>query len=124
MQPNSPLRITVACHYVPDQSDPAQLHFLFQYHITIDNIGTDTVTLERRHWFICDANGKQIEVEGKGVVGETPTLVPGQQFQYRSAVALETPLGTMHGYYTLASSEGPIKANIAPFQLCQPGILH
>ncbi|QIZ77826.1 Co2+/Mg2+ efflux protein ApaG [Ferrimonas lipolytica] len=124
MQPESPLRITVVTTFVPEQSDPAECRFLFHYQITIDNISNDRLTLERRHWFIHDANGKQVEVEGKGVVGETPTLQPGQRFQYSSAAVIETPVGSMHGYFTLATARGSIKAPIAPFQLSQPGILH
>lgn len=118
------IAINVVTEFVPEQSDPARNQFLFHYHITILNQSEQTVTLTRRHWLIHDSNGKQLEVEGAGVVGETPTLEPMQQHSYSSAVVLETPVGSMHGNYTFEGEHGPFKAPIAPFQLCQPGILH
>jgi ApaG protein len=45
----------------------------------------------QRHWLFTDANGKEQEVHGDGVVGEQPRLQPGQGFRYSSGTILETP---------------------------------
>ncbi len=124
MQPESPLAIEVSTHYIEEQSDPDKGRFLFHYSLTLTNVSEDTLTLKRRKWVITDGNGEQMEVEGEGVVGETPTLEPGQLFRYTSSVVLPTPLGSMTGFYTLEGSRGPIKASIPRFQLAVPGTLH
>jgi ApaG protein len=46
------------------------------------------------------------EVEGSGVVGEQPQLLPGKPYQYTSGVALNTPSGIMRGNYELKNAEG------------------
>ncbi|SHI24831.1 Co2+/Mg2+ efflux protein ApaG [Ferrimonas marina] len=120
----SPLHIEVATQYAPEHSEPAKGVYLFLYTITLRNHGDDTLKLERRHWFITDGNGERSEVEGPGVVGETPTLSPGTQYRYTSSVTLPTPVGTMQGFYTLSCNGQEVRAPIAPFSLSQPGTLH
>lgn len=41
------------------------------------------------------------EVEGPGVVGETPILDPGQEFTYGSACDLRSGFGKMEGAYQM-----------------------
>ncbi|MBY5993021.1 Co2+/Mg2+ efflux protein ApaG [Ferrimonas balearica] len=124
MQPESPLAIEVDTQYVADQSEPAKGRYLFHYTIAITNVSEHSLTLKRRHWLITDGNGEQMEVEGAGVVGETPTLVPGQAFRYTSSVVLPTPLGSMMGHYTLEGGNGAVRAPIPRFRLSMPGALH
>lgn len=71
-------RIVVRPHpsYVAGTADP--YHFL--YRIEIENLGPGTVQLLHRRWLITDANGKMLEVEGPGVVGEQPLIAPGETF--------------------------------------------
>ena len=38
---------------------------------------------------------------GAGVIGQQPILGPGRYFQYMSICPLETPVGTMEGYYEM-----------------------
>ena len=38
--------------------------------------------------YFFDSNGQQREVDGEGVVGVQPVLIPGQQFQYVSGCNL------------------------------------
>jgi ApaG protein len=40
-------------------------------------------------------------VEGEGVVGETPTLEPGDSFSYNSGCDFSTEIGKMSGFYTM-----------------------
>jgi ApaG protein len=41
------------------------------------------------------------EVEGEGVVGQQPTLEPGQCYEYTSGCNLNTSLGKMAGTYQM-----------------------
>ena len=79
----------------------------------------------RRHWIITDANGKQQEVEGEGVIGEQPYINVGETYQYTSGAILKTPLGTMQGSYQMEDDQGQLfQAQIPLFSLTQPGILN
>ncbi|MGI2258133.1 Co2+/Mg2+ efflux protein ApaG [Shewanella sp. GXUN23E] len=119
------IRIEVETQYIEQQSDPEQDKFLFSYTITIINEGTAPATLESRHWIITDANGHKSEVQGAGVVGETPTIAPNASYQYTSGTVLETPVGVMQGSYQMQSADGQIfKAQIPAFRLAVPGLLH
>jgi len=119
------VRILVQPEYVPHQSSPSKGQYLFAYHITIRNEGTDTVQLISRHWIITNGEGHVEEVRGPGVVGQQPTLKPGEQFQYTSACPLNTPVGTMHGSFQMVPEGGEaFDAKIEPFRLARPGILN
>lgn len=89
-------------------SDPGTNRFVFGYHITITNKGSQTVQLLARHWVILDADGERRDVRGSGVVGRRPVLEPGNSFEYNSGCPLGTPWGTMEGSYTFhtISSDG------------------
>ncbi len=73
----------------------------FSYRITISNRGNESVQLLRRHWTISDSLAARREVEGPGVVGETPVLAPGGQFTYTSQCDLRSGLGRMVGTYQM-----------------------
>lgn len=119
------IRVDVKTEYIEQQSSPEDQTYLFSYTITIINLGEQAAKLETRHWFITDANGNASEVKGAGVVGETPTIAPNTAYQYTSGAVLDTPLGTMHGTYGMVSESGEyFQANIKPFRLAMPGLLH
>ncbi|MBL6749142.1 MAG: Co2+/Mg2+ efflux protein ApaG [Nevskia sp.] len=119
------VRIVVQPRYVPDQSDPPNRSYLFAYHVTIRNEGTQTVKLVSRHWIITNGEGKVDEVKGPGVVGHQPSLKPGEQFQYTSGCPLNTPVGTMHGSFQMVFDNGEtFDAQIDPFRLAVPRVLN
>jgi ApaG protein len=123
-EPHS-IRVDVETSFLADQSDPGEDRYVFAYTITIRNEGTRTAQLLSRHWVITDAEGHVQEVRGEGVVGEQPTLKPGQGFRYTSGAVLETPVGTMQGSYGMIDEGGTkFDAPIAPFRLSMPGLLH
>ncbi|MCB9184076.1 MAG: Co2+/Mg2+ efflux protein ApaG [Flavobacteriales bacterium] len=95
------IRVTARARYEPAHSDPKAARFLFSYRITISNRGTDAVQLLRRHWTIRDSQAPRREVEGPGVVGETPVLQPGEEFSYSSACDLRSGFGRMDGSYLM-----------------------
>ena len=67
------IKITVKPFYLEEQSSPAENHYVWAYHVRIENNGGETVQLRRRHWRITDTRPLQ-EVRGPGVVGEQPVL--------------------------------------------------
>lgn len=118
-------RVEVKTEFLEEQSSPEEDKFLFSYTITIVNLGDQPAKLETRHWIITDGNGQQNEVNGAGVVGETPTIPPDTAYQYTSGTMLDTPLGFMEGYYYMQAESGEtFKAVIPRFRLAVPGLLH
>ncbi len=119
------IAVNVSVQYIKEQSVPENSQFVFAYTINILNRGTIDVKLLSRHWLITDAEGKVQEVRGPGVVGKHPDLKPGEDFTYTSGAIIETPVGSMQGSYQMQAEDGILfDAEIAPFSLAQPNILH
>src|SRR5918992_5642414 len=91
------IEVSARTQYLADQSDEAAGRYVFAYTITLRNTGSVAAQLISRHWIITDAQGKVEEVRGLGVVGAQPLLQPGESFEYTSAAAIATPVGTMKG---------------------------
>lgn len=93
------ITVQVRVEYLRQHSEPSLERYLWAYHITIINRGSETVQLLNRSWEITDANGYTHLVHGVGVVGEQPILQPQASFQYSSAAPLSTATGFMVGTY-------------------------
>ncbi len=93
--------ISVETFYQPEYSNPLNQEFMFAYKITIQNNNNFPVKLLRRHWHIFDSNGIERIVEGEGVVGVQPVILPADAYQYISGCNLKTEIGKMHGNYVL-----------------------
>ena len=112
------IRVAARPFYLPEQSQPANENFLFGYEITISNESEAVARLIDRHWIIKDAQNRIEEVEGDGVIGQTPTLEPGESFTYQSYCPLKTAYGFMRGSYGMMREDGErFEAEIAPFAL-------
>ncbi len=122
------IRVTVEPAYLEEQSRPDENYHVWAYTIGIENHGGDPVTLKTRYWKITDAQGRVQEVRGAGVVGEQPTLLPGQRFEYTSGAPLSTPTGFMVGAYQMQHDNGDMfEVDIPAFSLDSPhagGKLH
>jgi ApaG protein len=119
------IHVSVNTTFIPEQSDPAADRYIFAYTITIANSGTEAAQLISRHWIITDADNVTQEVKGLGVVGEQPLLRPGESFEYTSGTAMATPVGTMRGSYQMVAEDGnKFEAEIPPFTLSMPRVLH
>ncbi|MBM3486526.1 MAG: Co2+/Mg2+ efflux protein ApaG [Alphaproteobacteria bacterium] len=115
------IRITVRPSYLEDQSTPGDNHYVWAYHVRIDNGGGETVQLLSRYWHITDSLGRVQEVRGAGVVGEQPVLKPGESYEYTSGTPLHTPSGIMKGSYEMRTPEGERFAVAIPaFSLDSP----
>jgi ApaG protein len=115
------IAVTVTPRYVSERSSPDKGYYFWAYTIDIANHGAETVQLKTRHWRITDALGRLQEVKGPGVVGEEPTLGPGESFEYTSGVPLPTPSGFMAGTYGMVSIKGEhFDIEIPAFSLDSP----
>lgn len=115
------IKITVKPVYLDDRSSPAENHFVWAYHVRIENQGGDTVQLRNRYWRITDSLGRVQEVRGAGVVGEQPVLKPGESYEYTSGTPLPTPSGIMVGAYQMEAANGErFDVNIPAFSLDSP----
>lgn len=107
--------------YLAERSLPERDHFVWTYHIRIENHRDSEVRLVSRHWVITDGTGNVHEVRGDGVVGAQPVIAPGAAYDYVSACPLETPMGTMAGSFQLLDAKGHgFNAEIPMFLLTSP----
>ena len=113
--------VTVTPYFLDDQSSPQEIHFVWAYQVNITNSGNKSIKVSQRNWLIIDANGKVINVQGEGVVGEFPIIEPGQTFEYTSGTPLETNSGIMQGFYLVSQDNGEkLKIDIPTFSLDSP----
>ncbi|HEX4855756.1 MAG TPA: Co2+/Mg2+ efflux protein ApaG [Limnobacter sp.] len=117
--------VRVSTQFLDEQSDKDKGPYVFAYTIEIENTGEGTAQLLSRHWIITDAHNIVQEVRGDGVVGEQPTLRPGEKFEYTSGCPLPTPVGTMKGSYTFIGQGGEqFEVEVPEFLLSMPRVLH
>jgi len=95
----SGIRISVRPAYLRERSNPVLEQYVFAYDIRIENVATQAAQLRTRRWLIHDDAVGETVVEGEGVVGEQPHLMPGQVHEYRSFCVLKAPHGWMEGSY-------------------------
>ncbi len=120
------IEITVETFYQSDYSNPIKGEYMFAYRITIENHNKFTVKLLKRHWFIFDSNAEHREVEGEGVVGVQPIILPNENYQYVSGCNLNTEMGKMHGTYEMENENNKqiFTVNIPSFELIAPSKLN
>jgi ApaG protein len=115
------IRVSVTSQYLEEESSPNDNRYVWAYTVDIVNEGNETVQLRTRHWRITDARGRTEEVRGRGVVGQTPVMVPGASFSYTSSCPLATPSGIMMGTYQMTTGAGQsIDVAIPAFSLDSP----
>ena len=119
------IRITVEPDFLEEESEPSEDHYVWSYTVRIDNASDRVVTLRHRTWHITDADGQTVVVRGDGVVGEQPTLRPGDAFEYTSGCPLPTPSGLMRGAYAMETDAGEsFDAQVPAFSLDSPHDWH
>jgi ApaG protein len=115
--------IGVETEFLPQQSDSMQFNFVFMYTILIENKSNDIVQLIKRKWEIADSNGDKRIIEGEGVIGEKPILLPNEKYTYSSGCNLASDYGIMKGEYTLlnmTNNNTEFKVKIPEFKLITP----
>lgn len=98
--------------YVKERSFPDKDFFFYAYHISITNHSDYDAKLLRRTWLIRNGHGTINEIEGPGVIGQTPIIKAGESFEYTSYCHLPTPSGNMRGNYLFEWVETGDKFNV------------
>jgi ApaG protein len=107
--------------YQPDVDTPVNRPHCFVYFISIHN-GTDSpVTIHGRKWVVTNSRGEVTAVEGDGVVGEHPTIEPGEKFSYNSFHLLDTKTAVAEGSYIGVDTNGrKVLTRIPKFKMNVP----
>jgi ApaG protein len=117
--------VQVQSVYIEAQSIPEEQRYVFAYTVTVRNLGRFSVQLVGRYWLITNSNGQKTEVQGEGVIGEQPVIAPGEEFHYTSGAILETPMGTMEGYYLMVDHQNQsFNVDIPVFRLSLPTLIN
>ncbi len=95
------IKILVQPYFEGTQNKAGRDFYIFSYKIIIENNSNQTVQLINRHWEIFDSlNGIKI-VDGPGVVGAQPILIPNDKYTYKSMCVLMSTYGYMTGHYEM-----------------------
>lgn len=115
------IRVAIYTHYLAEQSDPETNKYVWAYQVSISNEGQETVQLLNRYWHITDSTGEIKEVRGEGVVGERPTIKPGDIYRYTSGTPLKSSSGFMTGSYEMIGEAGELfDVDVPTFPLDTP----
>ena len=74
---------------------------IWNYTIRITNRNNRVMKLKHRYFRIVDENGETKEINGEGVVGKQPEILPNDSFEYQSSVNLDVDSAIMSGYYVV-----------------------
>lgn len=120
-QTTNNVKVSVYPIYLESQSTPEENHYLWAYHVRIENNLNEPIQLRTRHWYIIDGWGRAQNISGGGVIGQQPIILPGESFEYTSGTPLATPSGIMSGEYEMETPNGDIfTVEIPTFSLDSP----
>ena len=122
---NNHILIKVTPNFIEKNSMIEFNKYVFAYEVEIKNESSQPIQLISRHWIIENSKFEQFEVKGEGVIGEQPTIAPGEVYHYSSFTEISTPSGFMWGsYHMLTESEISFDVEIPKFELNMPRVLH
>ena len=122
---NNHILVNVTPNFIEKNSMIEFNKFVFAYEVEIKNDSLQPIQLISRHWIIENSKFEKFEVKGKGVIGEQPTIPPGEVYSYSSFTEISTPSGIMWGsYQMLTESEISFDVEIPKFELNMPRTLH
>ena len=116
------LKVTVdRVVHQPNVATPPDRPHCFVYFISIHNGSDVAVTIKGRKWVVTDQDGEVTAVEGDGVVGQFPTIEPGERFSYNSFHLLNTRFAVAQGSYLGVDETGrKVLARIPRFEMTVP----
>jgi ApaG protein len=105
-QTTDDITVKVIPQFLQQESEPDSGRYAWSYTVVVENSSEESVQILKRSWKIVDSNGFIQEVSGPGVVGQTPTIRPGESYEYTSMASLLTGSGMMLGAYEVCSKSG------------------
>jgi ApaG protein len=105
--------------YEGEKAPPETPH-LFIYFLSVENQSDRAVTLLARKWVLTFENGEKLVVEGDKIVGETPTLQPGEAFTYNSFHLVGEDAEATGAFFGLDEFGQRIHTRIPMFELIVP----
>ncbi|KAG2374774.1 hypothetical protein C9374_010518 [Naegleria lovaniensis] len=123
------VKITCQSLLIPEMTQITETeslyHFSYRVKITMDKDETNdkSCRLQSRHWEIFEGGDMENEepevVDGPGVVGLFPKVVPGSVFSYCSCTQSSSEIGYMRGFFVMQKlNDGTIfNAMIDPFPI-------
>lgn len=96
------VRVEVSPQFISRETNGTMLFHVYAYTVKIENLRNHPCQLISRHWIIRDGTGHDEHVVGEGVIGKQPIIYPGKRYVYRSGCPLQTPTGSMRGWYQMA----------------------
>ena len=105
----------------PQAVTPPDRPHCFVYFISIHNDTDVAVTIKGRKWVVTNERGEITAVEGEGVVGQFPTIEPGDKFSYNSFHLLDARSAVAEGSYLGVDAQGrKVLARIPRFRMVVP----
>ena len=116
------LRVTVdRVEYQSEAQTPEDRPHCFVYFLSIHNDTDLAVTIKGRKWIVTNDRGEITAVEGAGVVGQFPTVNPGDKFSYNSFHLVDTRTAVAEGSYLGVDASGrTVLTRIPRFKLVVP----
>jgi len=106
--------------YMPSLDAPPEKPHPFVYFISIHNDSPLPVTIRGRKWVVKETGGEIVVVEGDGVVGQTPTIQPGEHFSYNSYHVVASSAQATGAFFGQTATGERIFARIPEFRLEVP----
>lgn len=106
--------------YIHSEQAPPHRPHQFVYYITIHNESVQVITLKSRRWVITNHEGHRLMIEGDGIMGQFPTLKPGDTFPYNSYHLLDTSASAEGAYFGMDEDGEKIQVKIPIFEMKVP----
>ncbi len=106
--------------YMPSLDAPQEKPHPFVYFISIHNDSPVPVTIRGRKWVVKEESGEIVVVEGDGVVGQMPDILPGEHFSYNSYHVIGRSADVSGAFFGETATGEWIFARIPGFRLQVP----
>ncbi|MHC5354948.1 Co2+/Mg2+ efflux protein ApaG [Myroides sp. LJL115] len=103
IQTNKDIEVGVTPHFKGSFYQGNTLYYAFKYTITITNNSQVPIKVDSRFWQIYDSLNETKIVQGSGIVGEQPIILPLDSHSYSSSCILQSSIGSMEGYYKVVN---------------------
>jgi ApaG protein len=106
--------------YMESLEAPPDRPYAFVYFITIVNNSQEPITIKGRKWIIDSPGREKMVVEGDGVVGQYPRILPGKEFSYNSYHVIAKDNTASGAYLAVTDAGAAVVARIPKFQMQVP----